>query len=404
MIWPTTHKQNQPRWPRLLWLSLLGLLLWGCPRPLAAQEQPSASQIEVVFGQSLTFSLTTAVGHTPVERLTLFVQQAQAAAPYFVDVPFAVSADGVLSASTSIAPAQLSLPPFAQLTYWWQLGTAVEPPIDLDPQTAVYQDDRFLWQQLVGQVGPTAVTLFWTGDDDVPGQAAYRWLQSWLPRLQQLLHLPLNQPLPLFLYPSSADLRAGLRLHGYDWVGQQTDPAAGVMMVTAVNSRTIADDLRHSLPNELAQFWLYQAAGPHYNQLPLWLKAGLPIWLQADEATTTAVAPPLLSLTTLCQSAFDPTDSTAVAHSAALFTFLETTYGADALADLVLRLVAGQPCQTAVPDALGQSFTAVDGRWQATSQAETAYGRLWQAHGLWMLLLLASFAIMALLVFQPRSL
>jgi hypothetical protein len=72
------------------------------------------------------------------------------------------------------------------------------------------------------------VTAYWVGDDLALGQLALDIVAESLPRLRQLLPVPEPVEFDLYLYPTSADLRAALRLTGQEWVGAHAHPELGV--------------------------------------------------------------------------------------------------------------------------------------------------------------------------------
>jgi hypothetical protein len=396
-------------------ISNLLLIMLAILQIVFTQGGRFTSEAAVTFGQKVDFSLT-AVTDLPLETITLFIQHAGAAAPFSANVPFTQAADGLVTAEQSFTPQQLGLPPFTTIRYWWEVETTAGSIIPVPPQTEAYQDDRFNWKRLLAEEGGTAVTIQWTGEEMETGGVAHQILQETLPRLNAILPLPPGTPLPIFLYPSSADLRAALRLNGYDWVREHVDPALGVVMVTAVNSKTARADLSRPLPHELAHFWLYQVAGSHYETIPPWFKEGLAVWLEGDESAdgerVLATANPKLlravaqnstiPLTKLCTDFPVEQAQLAYAQSAALVAFVQARYGEQALADLAAAFVAGEGCETAVPKTLGQSVAEFEAEWLAGVRPQSTAVQLLRENGLWLLLLLGGFAIMGLLIFWPK--
>jgi tRNA(His) 5'-end guanylyltransferase len=109
-----------------------------------------------------------------------------------------------------------------------------------------------------------------------------------------------------------------------------------VILVTAVNPRTAAADLRQSLPHELAHFLLYQATGVAYNTLPTWFNEGLATALEAapnpgyETLLETAVASQsTIPFADLCHSfpAAPEGALLAYAESVSLIQFIQANYG-----------------------------------------------------------------------------
>lgn len=385
-------------------------MVLAIPQLVFAQRGQFTSEAAVTFGQKVDFSLT-AVTDLPLETITLFIQHTGANAPFSANVPFTQAEDGLVAAEQTLTAQQLGLPPFTTITYWWEVATADGTVIPVPAQTVAYQDDRFNWKQLMAEEGGTAVTIYWTGEELETGGVAHEILRERLPRLKAILPLPSGTLLPIFLYPSSADLRAALRLNGHDWAREHVNPALGVVMVTAVNSKTARDDLSRPLPHELAHFWLYQAAGTHYETIPPWFKEGLAVWLEGDELAagervlaTAVTQNTTIPLTELCATFPADREALADAQSAALVSFVQVRYGERALADLAAAFAVGEGCETAVSEVLGQSLTEFEANWLTAERPRPAAVQFFRENGLWLLLLLGGFVIMGLLIFRPKML
>ncbi len=374
------------------------LFLWlALASGMGAQGGQFESETAVTFGQRIVFTLT-AVTDEPLTAVALTFQPTGSPQKTETVTPTKL-ADGRWRAQVVLEPQSAGLSPYAAITYEWLVTLGDNETVAIPAQTVTYQDDRFAWKKIEQPAAGTAVTIFWPGESDEPGRAAFALVQQAAARLQTILPLPPNTPLPVFLYPSTADLRSALRLNGHDWTGQ-TDPALGVVLATAVNEKTAAADLRRSLPGEISRFWLYQAAGPQYATIPYWFKEGLAVWL-ADGPAYEATADPV-PLADLCQAEPPATGELAAAQSGALVQFVADQYGRETLAALAAAFVEGAGCDTAVPSVLGQSVAELETNWLANTQPRPAAVRFVQQHGMWLLLLLAGFVLMGLLVIWPR--
>ncbi|MCL4263769.1 MAG: hypothetical protein KJ069_11160 [Anaerolineae bacterium] len=381
------------------WYSLVvTLFIWlALTVGVGAQGGQFESEAAVTFGQRIVFTLT-AVTDEPLTTVTLTIQPTHFP-PQTETVTPRQLGDGRWQAQYVLEPQAAGLPPFVTITYEWQVNTSSGETITIPAQTVAYQDDRFAWKKIEQAAAGTAVTIFWPGESDKPGRDAFVIAQQTAAQLQELLPLPAATPLPIFLYPSTADLRAALRLNGHDWAQGHTDPALGVVLVTAVNSKTAADDLRGPLPHEITHFWLYQAAGPHYADMPYWFKEGLAVWLASGD--TYEATADSQSLTNLCR-ADPPADwEMAAAQSGTLVQFVDEQYGREALALLAAAFAQGADCETAVSSIMGQSVAELEASWLANTQPRPTAVRFVQQHGMWLLLLLAGFVLMGLLVMRP---
>ncbi|HEX6384773.1 MAG TPA: peptidase MA family metallohydrolase [Anaerolineae bacterium] len=386
-----------------LFLLLGFLLLW--PSTVVAQTEASAfsSTAGYDFGQRLRFYLTAEASH-PIERATLFFRASEFANTLTVDVPVEQKA-GQLEVTHAVDLTQVRLAPFTTVTFWWVLATEDGQDIIVPEQSFVYEDDQFEWRTLTQE----GVTVHWTDDSPGLGQLALDIVAESWPQLHALM--PVTEEMrdfDIYIYPSSADLRAALRLTGRDWVGAHADPALGVILVTAVNSRTAATDLRQSIPHELVHFLLYQITGPAYGAVPLWFNEGLATLAEKtpnpnyETVLATAVADrATIPFAELCHT-FPATEEQAVlayAQSLSLVRFIQANYGNQALGRLVAAFSDGANCETAVQRTLQLSLAELNQVWLRDQQPRSQLFRFLEENTVWLLLIFGSFAITTLLVF-----
>lgn len=391
--------------PRLL-LFAGALLLFLQPVAELLAQQPAYTQTaEYEFGQMMRFSLL-AENVPPLTAVTLFLRAPEFPNALAEAVPFTDAAP--LSVTYTLDLGRVRLAPFTQVTYWWALTTATGELLETPPQQLSYQDNRFVWQRKTA----ANVTVHWTGEEPALGQLALDIVNEAMPDLRALLpvvDLP-EQTLHIYLYPTAADLRAALRLAGRDWVGAHAHPELGVILVTAVNPRTAATDLRQSLPHELAHFLLYQATGARYEALPLWLSEGLATLAERAPNPTyaltlqTAVAnQTTLPFAQLC-AAFpnhEPDVLLAYAQSESLVRFVQANYGNRALKEMVTAVADGADCLTVTTRALGQSLDDLTNAWLRSLQPRSFWQQAWLDSGGILLLILAGFLLTGLIALAP---
>jgi hypothetical protein len=183
-----------------------------------------------------------------------------------------------------------------------------------------------------------------------------------------------------------------------------------VILVTAVNARTAAADLRQSIPHELVHFLLYQAVGPNYDQLPVWFNEGLATLVEptSNPSYETLLATAVAAQTTipfaeLCSS-FPTTEREALlayAQSASLMNYIQTRYGDQALNELIAVFADGADCESGVNRALDISLLDLNQDWLRRQQPRDPFAQFWLDYGLWALLLVGGFGVAGLLAFVP---
>ncbi len=351
------------------------------------------------FGQALTFDLI-AEADAPITQASLFFRAEGMDDTFTVDLPIA-TADNVIALTYTADLADIHLDPFTTIRYWWRLQTAVGDTIDIPPQTLRYEDDRFVWQTM----SDDNATVHWVGDGAAMGQLALDIVGESTPKLATVFQATATTtPLDLYIYPTAADLRAALQLNGQDWVGAHADPALGVMLLSAANSRTAAADLRQAIPHEMSHHALYQTAP--YAQFPVWFDEGLASTMESvpdagyGVVMETAVAnETLIPIADLCHAFPTNAEQTilAYAESASFVRYIQTTYGDDGNGRLIAAYGDGADCFSGVERALGVSLAEVEAGWLHESEPQSPLSIAWKQSRLW-LLLLAGGGLLSLLL------
>ncbi len=372
----------------------------------AAQEGGVVrSTADYVYGQTMRFHLSAAdIGE--VRSITLFFRLG--ASPDSFAVAIDVPSDPVIEVSYALDLTQTRLPPFSAITYWWELER-VDDTLIVPEQIISYTDDQFNWSQLVetDEAGGGSVRIHWTGEGTELGEEARDLVFEMLPRIGPLLPLEQVLPFDVYIYPSTADLGAALRLAGRDFQPGQTYPDLGVVLATVVNLRTAEAELRHELSRGLVDLLLFQGLGQFAYNLPPWLNRGLAGAVRgaADAPRDDALRAAVSSATTLPVAelcAGRPIDSDlAAAQSEALLSFIATTYGDAAVRQLVAAFAEGADCPTALQSALQLSPEQLEAAWLRSLRSGEG-GRSAAELAVWIGLALAGFGLAGLLLIRPR--
>jgi len=232
------------------------------------------------------------------------------------------------------------LPPFAIITFWWQIEDAVGNRLITEPQQFEYTDNRFQWEHL------------------------------------------------------SAD---GLTVH---WIEGYGDP----VVVAIPYEEGYTSRMMRYIPHEITHLLVYQAVTPTgYKYVPCWLDEGLatanerlptPEYAMALEEARVAGA--LLPLEDLCVP-FSPNSRTAFlayAESASVVQFIRERYGAEGIRTLLAAYANGASCAGGVQEALNISLSGLETIWRAHLEPRAPW-RAWVEEvgvwvGLWLLSLLVA--------------
>ncbi len=384
-------------------LALLSLPAWA-----AAQSPVNliSSTADYRYGQVMRFSLAAA-SQTPITQVTLAFSTPGLPTTFTVDLTLPPTQE--IEITQPVDMTQVHIAPFAEVTFWWLLTDARGDTFSLPPATIQYADDRFRWQQVEGE----GVAVHWAEAEPSLAQAALDVIAQAQSRLQTIIPASWPQPLHVYLYPTSSDLRAALRLAGSDWVGGHASPALGVVLVTAPDPLTAPAALQRSLPHELTHLLLYQATGAAYESVPIWFGEGLATWFEQnpnpnyDAILRQAIdANSIIPFSELCLTFPTVEDQAllAYAQSAAMITTIQTRYGNHALTELVDAFADGLRCEAAVQRVLGISLADLTGIWWQGQQQQPAWQRFWLANRLWLLLIAGGFVLVGLLQLPLRRL
>ncbi|HMT19962.1 MAG TPA: hypothetical protein PKE20_01740, partial [Promineifilum sp.] len=249
------------------------LPLWA----VAAMQDGSVelrSSVDYVYGQTMNFNL--AAGNVgDIRSVRLFFRLGSSPDSFSVDVP--VTPDAQIEVTYSLDLTQTRLPPFSSITYWWELDRADDSPLRVPEQVVSYVDDRFTWQQLVvtDEQGGGSVRIHWTGEEGSMGEQVQDTVFEMLPKIGRMAPLERIIPFDVYIYPSTSDLGAALRLAGREYSPGATYPDLGVVLVTVVNQETAELELRQGMSRGLVDLLLYQGLNQYAYNLPPWVSRGI---------------------------------------------------------------------------------------------------------------------------------
>jgi hypothetical protein len=263
------------------------------------------------------------------------------------------------------------LRPFSSVKWMYQFGLADGNTFQSTTYFIRYDDNRFDWQTL--EAG--ALHIHWYHGDTSFGQAALNAAQAGLTSIGALMPLDLAQPIEVFIYANSDDLRGTLVLGGEDWVAGHADPALGVVMVVIEPGAEQSITLEQRIPHELMHVTMYRSVGAGYNNLPAWLREGTAtlaeIYPNADYDRTLADAganDELIPLKDLCASF--PADAgqafLAYAESRSFTNYLQDAYGSSGLLSLAASYADGVDCEGGTERAFGIPLSNLEQKWRSS--------------------------------------
>ncbi len=355
----------------------IGIVLLGMAMAQQATIQITAQEARVFFGEEIAFSVR-ATSSTPISSATLNVQVAEQ--PLSLVFPVEVTPATDVSLRYSLSVQESGIPPFARLTYYWELGNQAGEAIVSDAQSLRYEDTNVPWTWETTTSG--AIIVHTDGTDPTVAQAAMEIGQGALTGISQTLQAPIPPEVHIYVYPELSQLVSGLYLHGrqtHDWVAAYAIPDQSVVLVAASAGPEMLTQLRRDLPHELTHVMIYYAAGPNANRVPGWFGEGAAI-MSTDEPDPTLHTTlddaireqrqlPLEALCIETFAALPPNDAVlAYAQSESVVRYISDRFGSAGLQSLLAAYADGATCDAGVSRALGLSMDTLEQQWLESRQ------------------------------------
>lgn len=357
----------------LLALALLTLLFRAPAATAQTAIQATQSAAQIDFPRAVTFTLSAESSAAPITEVKLLYGATRSESLIVVDAQFA--AGQRIQARHELDTQVIYFPPGADLTYRWLIRDAAGNELTTPPQTLVYHDQRFAWEERTER----GVTVFWYRGGAAFGEELIQTATRTLDRLQAEIGATVSDPVKIYIYANSRDMRGALRSNEVEWVGGQAWPGLG-LIIGAIEPGDRAE-VRRLIPHELSHQVLHQAVANPYGGLPVWFDEGLAVYNQeiADAdfdglVADAARANRLIPLEALASSfPADPNQARlSYAQSRSVVAYIIATYGVEPVQELVAAFRAALPVEEALQTALGLSVAELDAEWQATLPAPRA--------------------------------
>jgi hypothetical protein len=343
--------------------------------PLAAAHLPAHAASDITLGSSVQISFPTSM---------TFQVQAQSQANivklrlhYTVERQnyASVVSEGwpQFSPAKSVATQWLwdmrksSLPPGAQVVYWWTAEDAAGQTAQTSPATVSFDDDRYHWQSIVAD----PVTLLWYNGDSAFANALMTAAQQGLQRIENNTGAVPQGHVCIYIYASAQDLQ-GAQLFAQQWEGGVTFSGFDIIAI-GVSPNDLAFGQR-AVPHELTHWIVHQITFNDYGAgLPTWLDEGLATYgegsLSPDYQAALNYAiknNQLISLRSLSSpfSAVAEQAYISYGESNSIVTFLIETYGKDKMNQLLEVFHQGSTYDQALQQVYGFDQDGLDALWR----------------------------------------
>jgi hypothetical protein len=286
--------------------------------------------------------------------------------------------------------ANASLPPGADVTYWWMIEDGDGNRVETSPETMHFDDHRFTWRSLTRGAGEGgSITLYWYNGGDSFAQQLMDTCEEGLASLVQDIGTYPEKPIKIYVYQSTSDLR-GAMVFSQEWTGGVAFIDFGIIAISISASQL--EWGKGALLHELTHLVVHQATFSPYGQLPLWLDEGLATNSEGEldsdlrASLNRAISEgTLISVRTLCSpfSAYTDKARLSYAESYSLVEYLLDNYGQDKMLDLLTTLKQGSTYDDALTEVYGFDIEGLDAGWRATLTSPVALARRGESRSVW---------------------
>ncbi len=348
-------------------IGVVAVLAWWA---LAAAAQGGVRVLEsshtVRFAERVAFHLI-AESDEPIEGVTLYWRQQGEALTTRIVPDFTPGRR--VEASYERPLERGEIPPGTPMEYYWRLDLASGARFDTDPQSFVYEDDRFDWQSL--KAGQITVLYYGDAADAALAEDLSRRGAEVLERLQQEVGVTLEKPVRVYVYRNAQDMAAVLspRSQGFDERVLTLGVAVGEDVLVILGGHPAARD---TIAHELSHIVVGLATKNPYAPPPRWLDEGLAMYAQGELPEENAWAlkeairrDSLLSVRSLSGYTGDPHQvDLYYGEVYSLVDFLLRTYGREKMAELLRVFKQGAVQEQALRQVYGLTVDELDAAWR----------------------------------------
>jgi len=271
-----------------------------------------------------------------------------------------------------------SLPPGAEVTYWWVIEDADGNRLETSPEIMHFDDQRYPWQSLTSTVlQDSTLTIFWYEGSDSFAQELMGTCQEGLVRLTEDIGTYPEKPIKIYIYASIGDLQ-GAMIFPQEWTGGAAFTAFSTIAIGIPPSEL--EWGKRALVHELTHLAVHQATFSPYGQLPIWLDEGLATYNEGEldpvfrsTLEEAILEDELISVRSLCSPFSAETEKARLsyAQSYSLVEYLLDNYGQDRMLELLTILKQGNTYDEALTETYGFDINGLDTHWRGTLVSHT---------------------------------
>lgn len=336
--------------------------------PTVAQGEPEIIQATVAsnFPTAITFNIEASASSAIADiRLHYRAERDSYARVISEAKPVFSPATRVVTSWTWDMRQSGGLPPGSVIEYWWTVRDVNGMSVTSAPETFVFVDTRFQWQQTAFD----NLTMYWYGDNEYAAQSLLDFSVAGLSELKDNTGARLTRPVQIYVYANNSDMLAAM-MFPQDWTGAVTyTEQATILIGLAVfdwewTTKTVVHELAHMVSYQMTR-------GP-YARMPVWLSEGFSMYAEGepDLYLTSTITSALNDGTTITvRSLSAPFSADAArtyrsyAQSYSFVDYLVTTYGQEQLLALFTVFSRGADYDGALQEVYGFDMDGLYERW-----------------------------------------
>jgi len=346
-------------------------ILFSLSTALLAQGEITviSSDAETQFPSTITFSLEAEAASDIADIDLVYRKNGESLIPVSsrVDVDF-IPGQLVTASWTWDMLETGGLPPGTEIDYWWLIEDAAGHELQTSPATIAFDDLSHDWRSLASD----QVSIFWYEGDLSFIQELIDAADEALERLAVEIGVALEQPVKIYIYASSGDLRNAL-IYPQEWTGGIAFSGYGIVII-GISPDNLTWGKR-AIAHEMGHLVVHQALSGFYGHLPVWLDEGLAMDAEGDLRSdlqtllNEAIAHDTLFSVRSISSSF-PTDPDEArlcyAESYSLVQFLIDTYGSGKMLNLLAVFNEGNTYDDAMLEVYGFNVDGLNAAWRGS--------------------------------------
>jgi hypothetical protein len=259
-----------------------------------------------------------------------------------------------------------TIPPFIEITYYWEVSNSSGQTIRTEPATIEYVDTTHDWQRRQAE----HVIVYWYGQDKDFGEAIFTAAQESYDHVARITGVTTERPIRVVIYASQRDFCAFYAPNTcQSWIGGQTFGDLGITVQWGSDLDWFAYNV---VPHEMAHVFYDDMGVSTWS--PTWFNEGIAVYNERHDHSeerelvlAAAEAGELRPLAVMTRGGGVAEGNVglwyAIAYS--VVAYIADEYGEDTLGELISLLGNATPFDQALAQATGLDMAGLEMGWRA---------------------------------------